>query len=41
MEEFSQRNLNNVQRWIIESGLDAGFGERNNMGFGFMNLIRD
>jgi CRISPR/Cas system endoribonuclease Cas6 (RAMP superfamily) len=41
MEEFSQRNLNNVPRWIIESGLDAGFSERNNMGFGYMNLIRD
>jgi len=41
MEEFSWSYLNNVQRWIIEFGLDAGFSERNNMGFGFMNLIRD
>lgn len=41
MGEFSWSYLNNVQRWIIEFGLDAGFGERNNMGFGFMNLIRD
>ena len=41
MGEFSWSYLNNVQRWIIEFGLDAGFSERNNMGFGFMNLIRD
>ena len=24
---------------LIEFGIDAGFGERNSMGFGFMNII--
>jgi CRISPR/Cas system endoribonuclease Cas6 (RAMP superfamily) len=30
--------MNNMQKNIIEFGLDTGFGERNSMGFGFMNL---
>lgn len=40
MWEFSWSRMDDLQRRIIEFGLDAGFGERNSMGFGFVNLIR-
>ncbi|MEM4330579.1 MAG: CRISPR-associated endoribonuclease Cas6 [Candidatus Pacearchaeota archaeon] len=36
--EFIFDNLNKEQRKILEFGLDAGFGEKNSMGFGFINL---
>jgi CRISPR-associated endoribonuclease Cas6 len=37
--EFQWSYLTDIQRRILEFGLDAGFGERNSMGFGFVNLI--
>jgi len=40
MWEFSWSHMDNVQRRIIEFGIDAGFGERNSMGFGFVNIIQ-
>lgn len=35
--EFHWSHMDAVQRKIIEFGLDAGFGERNSFGFGFVN----
>jgi len=40
MWEFSWSHMDDVQRRVIEFGLDAGFGERNSMGFGFVNVVR-
>jgi len=34
-------NLSRDQRKLLEFGLDCGFGERNSLGFGFVNLMRD
>ena len=31
--------MDETQRRILEFGLDAGFGERNSLGFGFVNKI--
>jgi CRISPR-associated endoribonuclease Cas6 len=39
--EFSWSRMDDVQRRIIEFGLDAGFGERNSFGFGFVNVVKD
>jgi len=39
--EFSWSRMDDVQRRIIEFGLDAGFGERNSFGFGFMNVVKE
>lgn len=39
--EFAWTYMDEVQRRIIEFGLDAGFGERNSMGFGFMNPVNE
>lgn len=36
--DFHWSYMDPVQRKIIEFGLDAGFGERNSFGFGFVNL---
>ena len=36
--DFMWNSMDNMQKNIIEFGLDTGFGERNSMGFGFMNL---
>mgnify|MGYP000039750843 CR=1 FL=1 len=36
--EFLWSYMDSVQRKIIEFGIDAGFGERNSMGFGFVNV---
>ena len=36
--EFNFNYLSSEQRKILEFGLDAGFGELNSLGFGFMNL---
>jgi len=36
--EFQFSLLNNVKRQILQFGLDAGFGEMNSLGFGFINL---
>lgn len=41
MWEFSWSYMDDTQRRIIEFGLDAGFGERNSMGFGFVNLVKN
>jgi len=35
--EFMWGSMDTVQRRVIEFGLDTGFGERNSMGFGFVN----
>jgi CRISPR-associated endoribonuclease Cas6 len=40
MWEFTWSYIDNQQRRVIEFGLDAGFGERNSLGFGFVNKIR-
>jgi CRISPR-associated endoribonuclease Cas6 len=40
MWEFSWSRMDNVQRRVIEFGLDAGFGERNSFGFGFVNVVK-
>ena len=32
--------LNSNNKDIIEFSIDSGLGERNSLGFGFMNLIR-
>jgi len=39
MWEFVWSYMDEMQRRIIEFGLDAGFGERNSLGFGFVNKI--
>ena len=31
--------MDETQRRVIEFGLDSGFGERNSLGFGFVNKI--
>lgn len=41
MWDFSWSHMDDMQRRIIEFGYDAGFGERNSMGFGFVNIKRD
>lgn len=38
--KFSFGYLDRVKRRILEFGLDAGFGELNSLGFGFMNVVR-
>lgn len=38
--EFAWSYMDAVQRRVIEFGLDAGFGERNSWGFGFVNVVR-
>jgi len=37
--EFWFSYLNEKQKKMLEFGIDAGFGERNSLGFGFMNII--
>ena len=39
--EFGFSHLSSEQRRIIEFGMDVGFGERNSLGFGFINAISD
>ena len=39
MWEFVWSYMDEMQRRVIELGLDAGFGERNSLGFGFVNKI--
>jgi len=39
--EFHFQALNGSKREILQFGLDAGFGEMNSLGFGFMNLVGD
>ncbi|MBC7081359.1 MAG: CRISPR-associated endoribonuclease Cas6 [Thermoplasmatales archaeon] len=36
--EFLWSNMDAMQRKIIEFGIDTGLGERNSMGFGFVNI---
>ncbi|MEM1536055.1 MAG: CRISPR-associated endoribonuclease Cas6 [Candidatus Pacearchaeota archaeon] len=36
--EFIFQNLNEKQQELLRFSIDAGFGERNSLGFGFMNL---
>ncbi|MGC8816491.1 MAG: CRISPR-associated endoribonuclease Cas6 [Candidatus Hadarchaeum sp.] len=38
--EFHFSYLEGKKRELIQFGLDAGFGELNSMGFGFMNVVR-
>jgi CRISPR-associated endoribonuclease Cas6 len=40
MWEFHWSHMNHLQQQVIEFGMDAGFGERNSMGFGFVNVGR-
>jgi len=37
--EFSFSLVNGLKRDVLQFGLDAGFGEMNSLGFGFMNLV--
>lgn len=37
---FMFEHLDNDQREILQFGLDAGFGELNSLGFGFMNVVK-
>ena len=37
--EFKFSYLNLKQKKILEFGVDCGFGERNSLGFGFMNVV--
>lgn len=39
MWEFVWSIMDEIQRRVIEFGLDAGFGERNSLGFGFVNNV--
>lgn len=39
MWEFVWSYRDEMQRRVIEFGLDAGFGERNSLGFGFVNKV--
>jgi len=39
--EFSFHHLSDKQKRILEFGVECGFGERNSLGFGFMNILRD
>lgn len=39
MWEFSWSHLSPIQKQVIGFGLDAGFGERNSFGFGFVNVV--
>jgi len=39
MWEFSWSYMSPVQKQVIRFGLDAGFGERNSFGFGFVNVV--
>jgi len=36
--DFIWSTMDNMQRQLIQFGLETGFGERNSMGFGFLNL---
>lgn len=38
--EFSFPFVSEDARKILEFGIDAGFGERNSLGFGFVNILR-
>ena len=38
--EFIFSYLSKEQRKILELGVETGFGERNSLGFGFMNVMR-
>jgi len=40
MWEFIWSDMDEMQRKIIEFGMDAGFGERNSLGFGFVNRAK-
>jgi CRISPR-associated endoribonuclease Cas6 len=37
--EFYLQHLNGQTRNLLQFGLDAGFGEMNSLGFGFMNFM--
>lgn len=39
--EFVYNNINKEQRKVLEFAIDSGFGERNPLGFGFMNVIKE
>jgi len=39
--EFHFSHLNDRQRRLLEFGMDAGFGERNSLGFGFVEFKTD
>ncbi len=38
--EFSFPCMTEEQRKLLEFGLECGFGERNSMGFGFVNVVK-
>ena len=37
--EFSFSSVSEFQRKILKFGIDCGFGERNSLGFGFVNIV--
>ncbi|MGC8913537.1 MAG: CRISPR-associated endoribonuclease Cas6 [Thermoplasmata archaeon] len=39
MWDFMWSSMDSVQRKIIAFGIDSGFGERNTMGYGFVNRV--
>lgn len=39
MWEFYWSRLNDFQKKVLKIGIDAGFGERNTFGFGFVNKV--
>ncbi len=41
MWEFIWSSLTKLQRTLLAFGLDAGFGERSSMGFGFVNKVEN
>jgi len=38
--EFMFSRVDNERKKLLEFGLECGFGERNSLGFGFMNVVR-
>jgi CRISPR-associated endoribonuclease Cas6 len=38
--QFIFNYLSKKQQNILQLGLDAGFGERDSLGFGFVNVVR-
>lgn len=38
--EFKFNHLSELQRKVLQLGLDSGFGELNSSGFGFMNVVK-
>ena len=39
--KFNFQNLNKQQQALLEFGLDTGLGEKNSLGFGFVNACQN